>query len=681
MRVIGLSVALALAATFVSTAQQQPPAQPAVQGPTFRVAVDYVEVDAVVTDAEGRFVRGLTKDDFEILEDGRPQSITAFSMVDIPAPPARAAVSAEHAVPPDVRSNEGDFNGRVVVLVLDDLLVDARRSLAVRSSAKQFINRFVGTNDLVAILTTSGSSSQDFTSNRAMLVAAIDRFMGRRLQSVAMAMAETYAATGTPVDNNALERASRSRDVLGRLNGAAGYLSGIRGRRKTLLWFTEGLDFDVDNPQSQHGASVRDAMTELIGTAQRAGVSFYGVDPRGIGGNLDDAIDIPALPINNMAGELGMRTAFNELQWTQGTMRTISAETGGFVVISGDLNEHFGRIVEANSSYYLLGYYPSSDKKDGKFRALDVRVKRPALRVQFRKGYAAPRNKSESRASGSAAAAPPELRAAIESPIPLGGVPFRAFAAAFRGPAKNPSVAVIIEFSPSGLRFQQQGEVFAETLDVLVVPLNSAGKALNGAHDEVPMKLSARTHELVRSQGFRIVRGLELPPGRYQLHIGARSANSKAVGALTYDLEVPDFSKPVLAMSGLAVMSTGADRMPTAPAGKDFTDVLPMAATALRDFERSDTLFFFTEVHPPRSGTPHAVEIATTLTSEAGAVVIRRTDQRRTDEITGKRGAFEHSGKLPLAGVAPGRYLLRVEARGLVSGGATVTRELEFRVR
>jgi hypothetical protein len=83
MRVIGLSAALILAAAMVPAAQPSPqPQSPPPQGPTFRVEVSYVEIDAVVTNAEGKFVRGLTKDDFEILEDGKPQSVTAFSLVD-----------------------------------------------------------------------------------------------------------------------------------------------------------------------------------------------------------------------------------------------------------------------------------------------------------------------------------------------------------------------------------------------------------------------------------------------------------------------------------------------------------------------------------------------------------------------------------------------------------------------
>ena len=231
------------------------------------------------------------------------------------------------------------------------------------------------------------------------------------------------------------------------------------------------------------------------------------------------------------------------------------------------------------------------------------------------------------------------------------------------------------------MRFQQQGESFNETLEILMVPIDASGKPLDGARDQAPMKLSAKSHELIRTNGFRVARRLDLPPGRYQLHVAVQSGNSKAVGALTYDLEVPDFAKSPLAMSGIALMSAAADRIPTAPAGKDFTDVLPMAATAIRDFERSDTLFYFAEIYPRRSGPPHAVQVQTTVTSESGQVLFRRSDERKTAEMKAEDIGFGHSARFPLAEFAPGRYVLRIEAKALTAEGATAARELGFRVR
>src|SRR5437868_7656526 len=109
---------------------QVPAPQPPV---TFKVEVNYVEIDANVTDAQGKFVRALTKDDFQVLEDGKPQALTVFSMVDIPIERADPPLFAKAAIPPDVVSNRKPFDGRIFVLVMDDL--NTKFNLTGRSRA------------------------------------------------------------------------------------------------------------------------------------------------------------------------------------------------------------------------------------------------------------------------------------------------------------------------------------------------------------------------------------------------------------------------------------------------------------------------------------------------------------------------------------------------------------------
>src|SRR6476646_3661942 len=127
---------LPFAAFSVVVAAEQPPTppRPDAQSPavTFRVEVNYVEIDAIVTDAQGNFVRDLTKDDFEVVEEGKPQDLSVLSMVDIPIERTDAPLYSPTAIEPDVRSNVKEFNGRVFVLVLDDLQTHFGRSVRVR---------------------------------------------------------------------------------------------------------------------------------------------------------------------------------------------------------------------------------------------------------------------------------------------------------------------------------------------------------------------------------------------------------------------------------------------------------------------------------------------------------------------------------------------------------------------
>ena len=175
-------------------AQQPGPTPPPV---TFQVEVNYVDIDAVVTDERGNFVADLTKDDFELFEDGKRQEIRTFSLVDIPAPrPGRglAAAASDATAASDVKSNAQPISGRLYVIVLDDLNVSPLRTKVVINAARQFIERHFGSEDIAAITYTSGrtDAGQEFTSERALLLAAIDKFQGRKLRSTVLEKADQY---------------------------------------------------------------------------------------------------------------------------------------------------------------------------------------------------------------------------------------------------------------------------------------------------------------------------------------------------------------------------------------------------------------------------------------------------------------------------------------------------------
>src|SRR5262245_60144148 len=177
-------------------AAAQPPQSP--QPPvTFKVEVNYVEIDATVVDAQGNFVRDLTRDDFQIVEDGKPQTLTAFSMVDIPITRPDPPLFSKTVIPPDVVTNRTPFEGRVFVLVLDDLNTRLQRTARTRQAARQFVERYIAANDIVAVVNTSGygKAMQDFTSNRALALRAIDASIGNKADSATSAALQDYYMT------------------------------------------------------------------------------------------------------------------------------------------------------------------------------------------------------------------------------------------------------------------------------------------------------------------------------------------------------------------------------------------------------------------------------------------------------------------------------------------------------
>src|SRR5688572_28565249 len=144
--------------------------------PTFRAEVEYVEVDVLVADQEGRFVPSLRKEDFQIFEDGKPQTIANFALVEIPIDRGERFGSVE----PDVLSNDRPFVGRIYTMILDDLHTAPSRAPRVKAAARRFIERHLSANDLMAIMHSAGrgDASQDFTSSKRLLLASVDRFMG-----------------------------------------------------------------------------------------------------------------------------------------------------------------------------------------------------------------------------------------------------------------------------------------------------------------------------------------------------------------------------------------------------------------------------------------------------------------------------------------------------------------------
>lgn len=673
-----------------------PDGTPVVQ---FRQEVNYVEVDAVVTDAQGAFLRDLRKEDFQVVEDGKPQSVASFSLVNIPITAVDRPLFAASPIPPDVSSNKEAFDGRLYVLLLDDLHTHPLRSALVTRAARQFIEKHMADNDMAAVVHTSGrtDASQDFTKNRTLLLRSIDKFIGRKLRSLSAErldiigrQQDTGQSASSPSNPSGriddpfdMERGFNARNAMQSIGSIANFLSGVRGRHKAMLYFSEGLDYDIfDVFNSRFASTVLDEVREAIGAATRSNVSLYTVDPRGLTNLGDETIEIGGVPDgSNFNFNSAMQ---NELMMAQNSLRTLADQTGGFAAVnSNDFTTAFERIVRDNSSYYLLGYYPANDKRDGKLRKIEVKVNRPGAVVRARKAYVAPRGKVPNKPapSGPNALSAP-LREMMESPLPGSGLPFTVHAAAFKGVAPNATVAVALTLDSTGLSFTEKEGMFENNVEMSMVAVNSSGKLFPGERGSVAMKLRPQTHQAVLRNGFRLQSKLNVPPGQYQLRVGAREANGGRVGSVFIDLEVPDFqAKDRLVMSGLLLTSSASAGIPTASADQQFKDVLPLPPTTAREFGQDEVMAVFTEVYDNTTVANHAVDISTQVIADDGKVVFKTSEPRTKSELQGGRGGYGHMAQVPLKELAPGLYVVRVEAISRVTDVKPVSRDVQFRVR
>ena len=311
---------------------------------------------------------------------------------------------ASRPIEPDVQTNEHPFDGRVYVMVIDDLHTRFGRTVRVKTAAKQFIEQRLGANDLMAIVHTAGPSNanQEFTNNKRLLLAAVDKTMGRKLDSPTINKTNEYNRTrdirqqGDPLnDPEDAERGFNARSTLDTLRNVSEWFGSVHGRRKAILFVSEGIDYDINDiiaPQGsnhQSASTVLDATRDAIGAATRANVAIYGIDPRGLTDLGDESIELGSFADDRLGA--GPGSLQNEIRLSQDSLRTLSEETGGFAVVNkNDFNTAFERIVDDNSSYYVLAYYPP-DARPGRTHKIDVRVTRPGLTVRARKAYVAPK--------------------------------------------------------------------------------------------------------------------------------------------------------------------------------------------------------------------------------------------------------------------------------------------------
>jgi len=667
----------------------QAPAPSGAQQPTFKTTVEYVEVDAIVSDRQGNFVRDLKKEDFQVLEDGKPQNIATFSVVDIPVESYDRPLFAANPIEPDVRTNERPFDGRVYVMVVDDLHTLFGRGARVKVAAKEFIQKHLGANDLMAVVHTAGptDANQEFTNNKRLLQQAVDRVMGQKVQSATLNKTQEYyntrdqRQTGDPLnDPDDAERAFKARQTLATLKNVSEWFANVRGRRKAILFVSEGIDYDINDMIPANGSNHNSASTiiddtrDLIAAATRANVAIYGIDPRGLTDLGDESITLTNFPDDTSLG-IGTSSLQNEVRLSQDSLRTISDETGGFAVVNrNQFADAYDRIVGDNSSYYVLAYYPPTDKP-GKFHKIDVRVTRPGLTVRARRGYALPKVKAASTKAAPANAASAEVREAIDSPIPVSGLTMHVFAAPFKGTAPNASVLFGVEMRGRDLK-----PAPSDVLELTYFAIDANGKIKGGNTDKVTLNLKPETKARVEQTGIRLLNRIDLPAGRYQLRVAAHDSAGGTVGSVLYDLEVPDFAKGPMVMSGLVLSSMTGAAQPTARPDEQLKQVLPAPPVALRSFPQNDELMLFAEVYDNVTSPAHNVDIVTTITTDAGEVKFKTNEERSSSDLGGKPGGYGYSARIPLKDLAPGAYVLKVEGKSRMGAGPSAAREVRFTV-
>jgi hypothetical protein len=295
--------------------------------------------------------------------------------------------------------------------------------------------------------------------------------------------------------------------------------------------------------------------------------------------------------------------------------------------------------------------------------------------VRARRGHVTPK-KAAVTAANSKSPSTPELREALDSPLPVSGLTMHVFTAPFKGAAPNASVLFGVELRGRDMKLDQNTKLLLS-----YIAIDANGKVRGGNTDSVGLQaLRPETKSRIEQTGLRILNRLDLPPGKYQFRVAAHDANGGNVGSVLLDLDVPDFQKAPFSISGLVMTSAAGSAMPTVRQDEQLKMVMPGPAVSLRSFPQNDEMVLFAEVYDNAGGTPHKVDITSTVTTDEGKVLFKADEVRDSTDLGGARGGYGYTARIPMKDLAPGSYVLKVEAKSRLSNTPTAAREVIFKV-
>ncbi len=660
----GLALALIFAAAVSAGAQSQQP-------PVFRAAAELVEVIVRVTDADGRFIPDLTEKDFALQEEGRAQTIVAFNKVDLPRTPVAVAGAGRPVLDKPVMSavatNATVEEARLFVLILDDVLTAPMFTIPVRRAAREFVERYVGPTDLVAAFSTGGRGvqTQEFTTDKTRVLTKIDQFFGRRCRL------RPGALGPNTIPERDAEKTYDIRVATDVIQSVARHVSSAKGRRVSVLWISEGIDYNVQTPviggfgrpsgEPDQG-TVLWAMRNAIDMLRRTNVTLYAVDPRKLYADSDLAAQAGE-PDPESSKKEGLCDPPNRIEVQQSTdvLRHFSNETGGFPVInSNDYSNAFDRILDENSQYYVLGYQPNRRGRDGEIRRIRVRVTRPGLE----RAVVSARSTYQVSSPEPARPAPPgtgaTIAAALTNSLPTAGLPLRVQAIPRRGANSRGLVHVVVEAAGGDLQFAEKDGRFTERLEFGLLTADRLARQGNVQPVAMDLSLTAAQVAQVRHTGVRWLTTIDLEPGHYDLRVAGHAVGSKRSGAIFLDIDVPKYEDDDLRIEGVALTSKPAVlavTSGTSPAALG----LPGPPTTARTFVKGDVITIGAEIGVPRDFTTGSLQLTVhpqTASKDAAPALTR------TIELPDRAAAIQSRAfAVDTSVLDVGKYVLRLAVR------------------
>jgi VWFA-related protein len=609
------------------------------QQAVFRTSTQYVRVDVVVTDKDDKPIEGLTKDDFEIIDDGRPQRVDTFQFVKIPVAKRTLARSASVEPVPDVVSNQpATADSRLFAVVIDDMHLLEKDVIPIKALLMEFLQSLSPNDEVAFTFVNRSDYGVNFTRDTTKLVNAVERMRG--------ALGFGLDASGTDSTGNA---ARYLKDVAWSsfltLQSVVRSAAGSSHPRRAVLFVSNGELVDVFGQAGPPVLEFFDAYESLFRDAAKADVPIYTYSPRGA-----------FLPQDAVRGD-GIRSVsaranvIRNMRIMNNNLIVIANSTGGRAIVdAADMPRMIDEIVAENGAFYLLGYYPDPFAADGKRHEIAVKVKREGARVRGRTGYDAPPK------PGSKAASLDDVTRALNAGVNLAGIPLRAFVAPVALDGKRQSVAITVQVDYPAPA--DGADRIDDEFDVRLAAIDPDGKLKQEASRTIKVGGRVRPGE---GATFLINERMDLPAQALTVRVAVASHGLGRAGSIQVPVE--SLRGGEIAMSGLVVGLDGAPREAVLPSAA-LDSLVPFQPVTDRVFASSDTLRLFGRVY----WKDKKMQPALSLTIDGGPA---------SHPAMSADGAV--ITQLPLTNLTAGPHRLTIEAS--LPNGKRASRDVMFEVR
>ena len=649
---------------------------------TFKTTTKLVIVDVFVRGRNGKVIDNLNKEDFTVLENGKPQQIAVFEYQKIadqplsgaPETPKPAEPAATPARPNAINvQTAGKLqyrDKRLLVLFFDFSSMQPAEQLRSQQTALKFLNEQMTASDMVSVMTLGAGVQvvQDFTDDRDLLTKAIRGFHIGDSSELSIE-ADTgdpnsgeYTGAAFIADETEFNLFNTDRKLMG-LESAVRMLAPLP-EKKALIYFSSGI------PKT--GVENHSQLESTVNAAIRANVAFYPVDARGLvaltpGGDASKAAPRGSSVFTGQAITL-QKTKFND---AQETLSTLAEDTGGKALLdSNDLSVGVQQAHEDLSSYYILGYYDTNPVADGKMRKVQVTVpKQYQAQLDYRSSYYGDKEFAKSTYSDKER----QLQEALLLGDPVTDLPLALEINYFRLVKDHFFVPVAVKLSGADIATIRRGGSDNVEFDFVGQVTDAHGRVAGNVRDTIKARLGEGGATQLGSRNIQYDTGFTLSSGKYKLKFIARENTTGKMGTFETDFVVPNVNAD---QSGLRVSSVvwSGQRQPVAeaigaganqkllanhPLVFDGQKLIPSITRAL---SRKQNLFVYFEVYDPaQDSATRKPRVEATVSFYRRGLKAFESDRLELSAMAkGREGTLPVQFQVPLGKLQPGRYTCQV---------------------